>query len=55
MFKQFLDKVDGSQIYLISSLGIFLVFFILVGVMLFLMKKEYIDHMSGLPLNNDKN
>lgn len=55
MFKQFIDKVDGSQIYLISSLGIFLVFFILVAVMLFLMKKDHIKHMSELPLNNDKN
>ncbi|WP_202913795.1 hypothetical protein [Pararcticibacter amylolyticus] len=55
MFKQFLDKVEGSQIYLISSLGIFLVFFILVFIMLFLMKKEHIKHMSELPLKNDEN
>ena len=55
MFKQFLDKVAGSEVYLISSLGIFLVFFILVAVMLFMMKKEHIQHMSELPLNNDEN
>lgn len=55
MFKQFIDKVAGSEVYLISSLGIFLVFFVLVALMLFLMKKEHIDHMSKLPLNNDEN
>lgn len=55
MFKQFLDKVAGSQIYLISSLWIFLIFFILVAVMLFTMKKEHIRYMSELPLNDDNN
>ena len=53
MFRQFIDKVAGSEVYLISSLGIFVVFFILVALMLFLMKKEHIEHMSRLPLNND--
>ncbi|TQM49173.1 hypothetical protein BDE36_0872 [Arcticibacter tournemirensis] len=55
MFKQFIDKVAGSEIYLVSSLGIFLIFFILVAVMLFLMNKDHIKHMSELPLNKDKN
>lgn len=55
MFRQFIDKVAGSEIYLISSLGIFLGFFIAVAVMLFLMKKDHVKYMSELPLNNDKN
>ncbi|MBC8984269.1 MULTISPECIES: hypothetical protein [Pedobacter] len=53
MFKQFLDQVDGSQVYLITSLGIFLLFFILVGILLLTMKKEEIKYMSELPLKDD--
>ena len=53
MFKQFLNTVTGSNIYLISSLWIFLIFFILVAVMLYKMNKEHIRHMSELPLNHD--
>ena len=55
MFRQFLDKVTGSEVYLITSLGIFLLFFILVGVMLITMKKDHVKKMSELPLVNDKN
>jgi hypothetical protein len=54
MFKQFLSTVTDSNIYLITSLWIFLIFFILVAVMLIRMNKEHIQHMSELPLN-DKN
>jgi len=53
MFKQFLNTVTGTNIYLISSLWIFLIFFILVAVMLFKMNKEHIKRMSELPLNHD--
>ena len=54
MFKQFIDNTIGADIYLITSLGIFLVFFIVVTVMLFTMSKEHIGYMSELPLNDDK-
>jgi len=53
MFKQFLNTVTGSNIYLISSLWIFLIFFILVAVMLIKMSKDHIRHMSELPLNDE--
>jgi len=53
MFKQFLNTVTGSNIYLISSLWIFLIFFILVAVMLFKTNKDHIKRMSELPLNHD--
>ena len=43
MFKQFLENVDGNQGYLLSSLGIFLLFFILVGVYILTIKKEEIN------------
>lgn len=54
MFKQFLENAEGNQGYLLSSLGIFLLFFILVGVYLLTIKKEEIDYMSGLPLKDNE-
>jgi len=53
MFKQFLDQADGNQGYLLSSFGIFLLFFLLVGVLLLRMKKDEIKYMSELPLKED--
>ena len=53
MFKQFLENVDGNQGYLLSSLGIFLLFFILVGVYILTIKKDEIKYMSELPLNSE--
>lgn len=54
MFKQFLNQVDGSQVYLLTSLGIFMLFFLLVGVLLLTMKKDEIKYMSELPLKDDE-
>ena len=33
MFKQFTENLSGSQVYLISSLGLFLVFFVVVTIL----------------------
>jgi hypothetical protein len=52
MFKQFLTQVTDSQVYLITSLGIFMLFFLLVALLLIFMKKEQIDYMSSMPLND---
>ncbi len=52
MFKQFTADITGNQVYLISSLGIFLVFFIVVTIMLMRLRKEHTDHMSDLPLHD---
>jgi hypothetical protein len=53
MFKQFLENAEGNQGYLLSSLGIFLLFFILVGVFVLTMKKDEITYMSELPIKED--
>jgi cbb3-type cytochrome oxidase subunit 3 len=53
MFKQFLDQATGNQFYLLTSLGIFMLFFIIVGIMLITMKKEEVKYMSELPLKDD--
>ncbi|HWZ03980.1 MAG TPA: hypothetical protein VNX40_10260 [Mucilaginibacter sp.] len=53
MYSQFLDNLTGGQIYLISSLGIFMVFFIVVSILMFRLKKSHVNYMSDLPLEED--
>ncbi len=52
MFKQFTENINGNQVYLLFSLGIFFVFFIVVTVMLIRIRKQHVDHMSDLPLED---
>ncbi|MBE9584070.1 hypothetical protein IM792_06400 [Mucilaginibacter sp. JRF] len=52
MFKQFVQGIDGNQVYLITSLAIFLLFFIVVTVMLIRIKKPHADYMGDIPLND---
>lgn len=52
MFKQFTENIDGNQAYLLFSLGIFFVFFIVVTIMLIRLQKKHIEHMSDLPLHD---
>lgn len=54
MFKQFTENISGHQVYLLSSLGIFLVFFVVVSVLLIRTRKTHIDHMSALPLQDSE-
>lgn len=54
MYQQFINTFAGSRFYLISSLWLFLIFFILVAVMLFRMNKKHIEYMKGLPLNDSE-
>lgn len=51
MFKQ-ITNLNGDEMYLIISLWIFLVFFVLVGCMLFWMKKDHIAHMKDIPFQD---
>ena len=53
MFDQFVKDVSGKQLYLIFSLWIFLVFFVVVSILLFITKKQHADHMSDLPLHDN--
>ena len=52
MFKQFTENISGTQIYLLFSLAIFLVFFIVVSILLVRLRKQHVDHMSDLPLED---
>ncbi len=53
MYSQYLDNLTGGQIYLISSLGVFFVFFIVVTILMFRLKKAHVNYMSDLPLEED--
>lgn len=55
MFKQFTENINANQAYLLFSLGIFFVFFIVVTVMLIRVRKQHVDHMSNLPLQDSIN
>lgn len=52
MFKNHLAGIDGVSIYPIISLVIFVLFFILLGIMVFKADKKYINHMENLPLED---
>lgn len=51
MFKQLKD-LAGGEFYLITSLIIFMVFFLIVAVYLYKMSKGHIQIMSNLPFEN---
>lgn len=50
MFKQIKD-LAGGEYYLITSLLIFMVFFILVALYLMKLNKNYVNKMSQMPIN----
>jgi len=52
MFEQFTRNLTEPQKYLITSLGIFIAFFIAVTVLLIITKKQHVTYMSDLPLED---
>ena len=54
MFKQ-ITNLQGDEIFLITSLWIFIIFFVVVGLMLFFMKKDYIQYMKEIPFDESEN
>ncbi len=52
MFRQFTEGLSGNQIYLLFSLAIFLIFFVVVGLLLLVQKNEHILKMKNLPLQD---
>lgn len=53
MFNQIKD-LAGGELYLISSLIMFMVFFIIVGIYLLKLNKKHIEVMSELPLTENQ-
>lgn len=57
MFEQIkhnMETIAGVAIYPILSLLIFFLFFIVLGVWVFLYKKEKISELSQMPLNENE-
>jgi len=52
MFKQFISKLPGADLYMVGSFLTFFIFFLLVGVYLWLADKKHIDQMSRMPLTD---
>ena len=53
MFKQFINKVAGADVYLSASLLIFFLFFLSMLVWLLFVDKKYIQKMKQLPVEED--
>lgn len=53
MFNQIKD-LAGGEFYLISSLIMFMVFFIVVGVYLLMLNKNHIHTMSNMPIEENQ-
>lgn len=54
MFKQFLQHVPGADWFMIASLGVFILFFIGVGVYLLTADRQKMDEMAQLPLKSQQ-
>ena len=54
MFKQ-INNLAGGEFYLITSLLIFLVFFITVTIFIMKLSKNHISVMSNLPIEDQQN
>ncbi|MBK5212777.1 MAG: CcoQ/FixQ family Cbb3-type cytochrome c oxidase assembly chaperone [Flavobacteriaceae bacterium] len=50
-----LENIDDVQIYPMISLIIFFVFFVVLFYWVFTAKKEHIDEVSNIPLEDDTN
>ena len=50
-----LESIDGVEIFPIISLLIFFIFFMLLFWWVFSAKKEYINEVSNIPLDNNQN
>ncbi|WP_339698945.1 cbb3-type cytochrome c oxidase subunit 3 [Algoriphagus aquimarinus] len=53
MYKEVLRSIEDIEIFPIISLVIFVLFFIGIAIWAIRMPKEYIDHMSSLPMDDD--
>jgi len=52
MFKQFTENITANQGYLLFSLGIFFVFFVVVTIMLIRLRKQHVTYMGDMPLHD---
>lgn len=53
--KSHMESIAGIEIFPIISLTIFFTFFVLLFWWVFTAKKDYINEVSSMPLDNEKN
>lgn len=53
--KNHMESIAGIEIFPIISLTIFFTFFVLLFWWVFTAKKDYINEVSSMPLDNEKN
>ncbi|MGM9477220.1 hypothetical protein ACS5PU_12345 [Pedobacter sp. GSP4] len=53
MFNQIKD-LAGGELYLITSLLMFMAFFVIVGIYLFKLSKKHIEAMGEIPLQENQ-
>ncbi|GGD83597.1 CcoQ/FixQ family Cbb3-type cytochrome c oxidase assembly chaperone [Planktosalinus lacus] len=52
--KGHMESIDGIEVYPIISLLIFFIFFAILFIWVFTAKKNYIDQVSNIPLENEE-
>jgi hypothetical protein len=52
MFKQFIAHIPGADLYMVGSFLTFFIFFVLVGLYLWLADNRHLNRMSQLPLDD---
>lgn len=52
MFKQFISKIPGADVYMVGSFVTFMAFFVLVGLYIVLVDKNHVRQMGQLPLDD---
>jgi cytochrome c oxidase cbb3-type subunit IV len=52
MYKEILNSITNVEVYAIIGFFIFFTFFIFVSVQAFLMKKDEVDQISNMPLED---
>lgn len=53
MFEEVLTKIDGVTVFPIISLIVFVIFFTVLAIWAFGIKKSYINQMESLPFDNE--
>lgn len=52
MFRQFISKIPGADVFMVGSFLTFLIFFVLVSVYLLLVDKTHVRQMGQMPLDD---
>jgi len=53
MIKNYLQSIEGIEIYPLISLAVFVIFFIVIFIWMLRIDKSYIKEMEELPLEQD--